>query len=1011
MSIPISQQVDLLYKQAFGVTKTDTAANKSPSNEAIASPLLIRGDTQWTQSDQIPGTAAAVANLVQAYTGSSAVECVADNTTTPVGGVYPTWKTNLTYWIPQEFGSTYAVKVYVDDTGVADPTSTGTQIFAAGSGGTGEFYYNYQSGVLNFIGETIPAALTSSKVLYVVAYRYIGLTGVTNLPDGTQIGNLEITDQTVTGQDTNANIILTPNGTGQVVTSGNITASYFYGNGSQLTGIDTSGVANGTSNVSIPAADGNIQLNVNGGLTANVTDTGIVMTSGNLDLGNVIATGVGTFTGNVAGGNITTAGVVEATGNVIGGNITTVGVVAATGNVSGGNLTTAGAVEATGNGTFGNVAGGNLVSASFFTGTLIDGTSNITVNNNGNVDLVSAGNTTVVITGTGANVTGTLNANGIATFGSVVSSQLTADAGGNLTLTAGSTDQYVEIRPTGTGQVHVGGFKIESLGAPTASTDAATKQYVDDIAQGLSIQAPAVAASTGTLATMSGGTVAYDNGTAGVGATLTISGSTLTAIDGVTLSTDDRIVIKDESTSAHNGIYTYTSSTVLTRATDFDTPTEMAGGDFVFVQQGTLYNDTGWVMTDPVTTIGTDPVTFVQFSGAGSFTAGAGLTLTGTEFSVNVDNLTTDISGGNVVVKTSAQLTTPNIGEATGTSLTATGNVAGGNLTTAGIVSATGNVIGGNVTTGGLVLATGNVTGGNITTAGVVAATGNVSGGNLTTAGNIDTSAGIFNGDGYGISNIAAGNIVGLNLSGISNGTSNVDIATADGNITMSVNSVGNVAVITATGLELTGTALISSTVTAPAFTANTGLFTGDGGGLSNVVGANVTGEVTFAATANAVAGANVSGQVANALVSGTVYTAAQPNITSVGTLTSVAVSGDANVAGVINVGPSEISTIGAGTVTTTAITSDVIVQFPVAGLNGVEFIVKSIDSTGSKYSVATVLAVTDGTNVDFSIYGQAFLGATTGTLSVAISGANIALSTTPASSNSTVWTTQYRSI
>ena len=1111
MSIPISQQVDLLYKQAFGVTKTDTAANKSPSNEAIASPLLIRGDTQWTQSDQIPGTAAAVANLVQAYTGSSAVECVADNTTTPVGGVYPTWKTNLTYWIPQEFGSTYAVKVYVDDTGVADPTSTGTQIFAAGSGGTGEFYYNYQSGVLNFIGETIPAALTSSKVLYVVAYRYIGLTGVTNLPDGTQIGNLEITDQTVTGQDTNANIILTPNGTGQVVTSGNITASYFYGNGSQLTGIDTSGVANGTSNVSIPAADGNIQLNVGGSLIANIDSTGIVATgvgtftgnvsgsnltsagvvevTGNVIGGNLTTVGLVSATGNVAGGNITTAGVVEATGNVIGGNITTVGVVAATGNVSGGNLTTAGAVEATGNGTFGNVAGGNLVSASFFTGTLIDGTSNITVNNNGNVDLVSAGNTTVVITGTGANVTGTLNANGIATFGSVVSSQLTADAGGNLTLTAGSTDQYVEIRPTGTGQVHVGGFKIESLGAPTASTDAATKQYVDDVAQGLAIQAPAVAASTGTLATMSGGTVAYDNGTAGVGATLTISGSTLTAIDGVTLSTDDRIVIKDESTSAHNGIYTYTSSTVLTRATDFDTPTEMAGGDFVFVQQGTLYNDTGWVMTDPVTTIGTDPVTFVQFSGAGSFTAGAGLTLTGTEFSVNVDNLTTDISGGNVVVKTSAQLTTPNIGEATGTSLTATGNVAGGNLTTAGIVSATGNIIGGNVyansgtigaslltgtlttaaqpnvtsvgtltsltvtgntssgnlSTGGTVSATGNVSGGNITTAGVVdatgnvsganltsggvlevtgnviggnlttvglvSATGNVSGGNLTTAGNIDTSAGIFNGDGYGISNIAAGNIVGLNLSGISNGTSNVDIATADGNITMSVDSTGNVAVITATGLEVTGTALISSTVTAPAFTANTGLFSGDGGGLSNVVGANVTGEVTFAATANAVAGANVSGQVANALVSGTVYTAAQPNITSVGTLTSVAVSGDANVAGVINVGPSEISTIGAGTVTTTAITSDVIVQFPVAGLNGVEFIVKSIDSAGSKYGVATVLAVTDGTNVDFSIYGQAFLGTTTGTLSVAISGANIALSTTPASSNSTVWTTQYRSI
>jgi hypothetical protein len=949
MSIPISQKVDLLYKQAFGVTKTDTEANKSPSNEAIASPLLIRGDTQWTQSDQIPGVAAATAGIVQAYTGTGAAECTADNTTVPVSGVYPTWKTGLTYWIPAEFGATYSVSVYVDDAGVADPTSTGTQIFAAGSGGTGEFFYNYQSGVLNFIGETIPTALTSSKVLYIVGYRYIGSTGVTNLPDGTQIGNLSITDQTVTGQDTNANIILTPNGTGQVVTAGNVTASYFYGNGSQLTGIDTSGIANGTSNVRIPAADGNVELNVNGGLTANVTDTGIVMTSGNLDLGNVIATGVGTFTGNVGAGN---------------------------------------------------VDGGNLVSANFFTGTLIDGTSNITITNNGNIDLVSAGNSTAVITGTGANIVGTVNANGVATLGSVVTAQVTGAGSGNLTLTAGSADDYVEIRPTGTGQVHVGGFKIESLGTPTASTDAATKQYVDDVAQGLAIQAPAVAASTGTLATMSGGTVAYNNGTAGVGATLTISGSTLTAIDGVTLSTDDRIVIKDESTSAHNGIYTYTSSTVLTRATDFDTPTEMAGGDFVFVQQGTLYNDTGWVMTDPVTTVGTSDVTFVQFSGAGSFTAGAGLTLTGTEFSVNVDNLTTDISGGNVVVKTSAQFTTPNIGAATGTSLTATGNVAGGNLTTVGVVSATGNVIGGNITTAGVVAATGNVSGGNITTGAKVVAVGN-----------IDSTSGIFNGDGFGLSNIPAANITGLSLSGIANGTSNVDIATADGNISMAVNGTGDVVIVSDAGIEVTGTADISSTVTAPAFTANTGLFTGDAGGLSNVVGANVTGEVSFAATANAVAGANVTGQVANALVSGTVYTAAQPNVTSVGTLTSVEVSGTANIAGNVNVGANEISTLAAATVTTTSTSQQAIASFAVSGVNGVEFLVKGIDATSGNVSVASVLSVTDGSTVDFVTYGQSFLTGSAGVLAVGLNGADLELLVTPAATDSTVWTTQYRFI
>ena len=426
----------------------------------------------------------------------------------------------------------------------------------------------------------------------------------------------------------------------------------------------------------------------------------------------------------------------------------------------------------------------------------------------------------------------------------------------------------------------------------------------------------------------------------------------------------------------------------------------MAGGDFVFIQQGTLYNDTGWVMTDPVTTVGTSDVTFVQFSGAGSFTAGAGLTLTGTEFSVNVDNLTTDISGGNVVVKTSAQFTTPNIGAATGTSLTATGNVAGGNLTTVGVVSATGNVIGGNITTAGVVAATGNVSGGNITTGAKVVAVGN-----------IDSTSGIFNGDGFGLSNIPAVNITGLSLSGIANGTSNVDIATADGNISMAVNGTGDVVIVSDAGIEVTGTADISSTVTAPAFTANTGLFTGDAGGLSNVVGANVTGEVSFAATANAVAGANVTGQVANALVSGTVYTAAQPNVTSVGTLTSVEVSGTANIAGNVNVGANEISTLAAATVTTTSTSQQAIASFAVSGVNGVEFLVKGIDATSGNVSVASVLSVTDGSTVDFVTYGQSFLTGSAGVLAVGLNGADLELLVTPAATDSTVWTTQYRFI
>ncbi len=225
MAISIAQQVDLLYKQAFGVTKTDTANNKSPSNESIPSPLLIRGDTLWAQSDQIPAIAAATPGVVQAYTGASAVQMSADTTTVPVGGIYPTWLTNLTYWIPQEFGATYNIKIYIDNPGVANPTVTGTQIFAAGSGGTGEFYYNYQSGVLNFIGGTIPAALTSGKVLYAVGYRYIGKLGVTDLPSNLTIGNMNFNDTTISTITGNANLILSPNGTGQVTTTASFTTS------------------------------------------------------------------------------------------------------------------------------------------------------------------------------------------------------------------------------------------------------------------------------------------------------------------------------------------------------------------------------------------------------------------------------------------------------------------------------------------------------------------------------------------------------------------------------------------------------------------------------------------------------------------------------------------------------------------------------------------------------------------------------------------------------------------
>jgi hypothetical protein len=230
MAISTAQYIDLLFKKLQGVAKTATATQKSASNESIASPALLRGDIVWTQSDQIPSTAQVVANVTQGYLTTSRIECTADNTVPTIGGIYPTWLTNLQYWIPQEFGSTWPVKVWVDTAGAANPTVTGTQIFAPGIGGVGEFFFDTQAGVLNFIGETIPATLTAGKSIFITGYRYVGQLGVTNLPSA-NIGNIQITGNTIATLNTNGDLVFDPNGSGSVrilantSVTGNITAS------------------------------------------------------------------------------------------------------------------------------------------------------------------------------------------------------------------------------------------------------------------------------------------------------------------------------------------------------------------------------------------------------------------------------------------------------------------------------------------------------------------------------------------------------------------------------------------------------------------------------------------------------------------------------------------------------------------------------------------------------------------------------------------------------------------
>ena len=228
-----------------------------------------------------------------------------------------------------------------------------------------------------------------------------------------------------------------------------------------------------------------------------------------------------------------------------------------------------------------------------------------------------------------------------------------------------------------TADVSWGSYKITNLADPTSDQDAATKKYVDDVAQGLNVHDSVVAASTANL------TATYNNGTSGVGATLTNSGAQAAlTLDGVSLSVSDRVLIKNQTASAQNGIYTVTvvgtvsTNWVLTRAADFNQPAEIGGGDFVFVTGGTTQDNTGWVCIDKVTTIGTDPIVFAQFSGAGTYLAGNGLTLTGNTFSAVADT-GISVSGSGIAIDTSVVVRKygANVGDGSNTSYTITHNL------------------------------------------------------------------------------------------------------------------------------------------------------------------------------------------------------------------------------------------------------------------------------------------------------------------------------------------------
>ncbi len=189
-----------------------------------------------------------------------------------------------------------------------------------------------------------------------------------------------------------------------------------------------------------------------------------------------------------------------------------------------------------------------------------------------------------------------------------------------------------------TAAVSMGSQNITNLLDPTTAQQAATKNYVDVVAQGLSLKASVIAATTAALPANT-----YANGASGSGATLTGNvNAALTAQDGQTLTAGQQLLVKNEAAAANNGIYVLTQvgsgvlPYILTRASDMDTAAKGYPGAFTFVEQGTVNASTGWVVsTTGVVTVGTTAINWTQFSGAGTYLAGTGLSLTGTTFSIS----------------------------------------------------------------------------------------------------------------------------------------------------------------------------------------------------------------------------------------------------------------------------------------------------------------------------------------------------------------------------------------
>ena len=206
MTISVNQQVDFLWKKiGFGVAKTEVPSIKDATNESVISYPFIPGHKIWAEAHLIPAVIP-VANtpIVQVHSQSinSPVECTMDITAT----TNRTWFTGFQDWIPIAFGSTYQVKVFLAAAGSSTPETTGVQLYAAGTNNNDEWFFDYEAGVLHFIGDNLPVQAWSGKKIFVCGARYVGIKGL-NVSTGTTIGNISINGDTISSSN---DIILAP---------------------------------------------------------------------------------------------------------------------------------------------------------------------------------------------------------------------------------------------------------------------------------------------------------------------------------------------------------------------------------------------------------------------------------------------------------------------------------------------------------------------------------------------------------------------------------------------------------------------------------------------------------------------------------------------------------------------------------------------------------------------------------------------------------------------------------